>query len=221
MLIKTHGIVLRFVRYSESSVIVTLFTRQEGLQSYLLKGIRSSKSTTKMALFQPLNLLELVAYHREQNGINHIKESKCYFIFKNLNTDLKRQTIGFFLVEIMNKAIREQSHTEALYQFLESTLIRLDTTTEPLEHFPILFLIELSQHLGFGLQRTEDISGHQYIPDATLEILQKFFNSDFDEVRLSKDSRRELMDILLNFYKTHIEHFGQIKSIDILRELLQ
>ena len=221
MLIKTQGIVLRFVRYGESSVIVTLFTRQEGLQSYMLKGIRSSKSGSKMALFQPLNLLELVAYHREQNGINHIRESKCYYIFKNLNTDLRRQTIGFFLTEIMNKTIREQSHTEVLYEFLESVLIRLDTTNEPLENFPIMFLIDLSRHLGFGLQRAEDISGHQFIPGSILQTLQKFLDSDFADVRLSKDSRRELMTVLLNFYKGHLENFGQINSVEILRELLQ
>lgn len=221
MLVKTQGIVLRFVRYGESSVIVTVFTRQEGIQSYMLKGVRSAKGGSKMALFQPLNLLELVAYHREQGGINHIRESKCYHIFKNLNNDLRRQTIGFFLTEIMNKTIREQTHTEALYEFLESVLIDLDTTTETLENFPIIFLIDLSRHLGFGLQRTEDISGNQYVPEPILGTLQKFLNSDYANIRMNKDARRELMTILLNFYRSHVENFGQVNSIEVLRELLQ
>ncbi|MBL7720826.1 MAG: recombination protein O N-terminal domain-containing protein, partial [Chitinophagaceae bacterium] len=64
---KTKGIVLRTVKYGETSVIVTLFTELFGIQSYLVNGVRASskKGTGKANMFQPAAILDLVVYHNE------------------------------------------------------------------------------------------------------------------------------------------------------------
>jgi len=65
MLIKTRGIVLQQFKYLDSSLIVKIYTEELGLQSYMVKGSRSKKSTQKPAYFQPLSLIDLVVYHKE------------------------------------------------------------------------------------------------------------------------------------------------------------
>jgi DNA repair protein RecO (recombination protein O) len=64
MLHKTRGIVFRFTKYGESSIIVTIFTELFGIQTYIVNGIRSKNSKGKIALFQPLTLLDLVVYYK-------------------------------------------------------------------------------------------------------------------------------------------------------------
>jgi DNA repair protein RecO (recombination protein O) len=75
---KTRGIVLRTVKYGETSIIVTIFTELFGVQSYLVNGVRTStkKGSGKASMFQPAAILELVVYHNELKHLNRIKEFK-------------------------------------------------------------------------------------------------------------------------------------------------
>ena len=67
MLISTESISLNYVKYSETSIIVKCFTKSDGLKSYLIKGIRSSKKKSiNIGLFQPLTILEIDANHKNK-----------------------------------------------------------------------------------------------------------------------------------------------------------
>ena len=59
MLATTEGIVLHLIKYRESSVITTIYTRDFGRQSYLINAARSKKSKNKASLLQPLFLVDL------------------------------------------------------------------------------------------------------------------------------------------------------------------
>jgi len=50
MLVSTEAISLNYIKYSETSIIVKCFTKSNGLKSYLLKGIRTSKKKKKLIL---------------------------------------------------------------------------------------------------------------------------------------------------------------------------
>jgi hypothetical protein len=67
MVHKTKGIILRTVKYGETSLVATIFTEQFGLQSYLVNGVRTAtkKGTAKANLFQPSAILDLVS----SNGV--------------------------------------------------------------------------------------------------------------------------------------------------------
>ena len=69
MLVKTRGIVLSYLKYRETSVIVRIYTEQLGLQSYVVNGVRKAKPPGRIALFQPFTLLELVAYTSPRGGL--------------------------------------------------------------------------------------------------------------------------------------------------------
>ena len=69
MLISTESISLNYVKYSETSIIVKCFTKSDGLKSYLIKGIRSSKKKSlNIGLFQPLTILEIDANHKNKGS---------------------------------------------------------------------------------------------------------------------------------------------------------
>ena len=78
MIHKSKGVVLRSVKYGETSLVVTAFTELFGLQSYIVNGVRivSKKGSSKAVFFQPSALLDLVVYHNEYKNLQRIKEYK-------------------------------------------------------------------------------------------------------------------------------------------------
>ena len=72
----TKGVVLRTLKYGETSVIVTIFTELFGIQSYIVNGVRVStkKGSGRANLFQPSAILEMIVYHNEikQIGRAHV-----------------------------------------------------------------------------------------------------------------------------------------------------
>jgi DNA repair protein RecO (recombination protein O) len=220
VLVKTKGIVFRYVKYGESSIIVTIFTCDFGLQSYIINGVRGNSRTNKIALYQPLTLLDLVAYHKEAGGIMRIKEAKCIHPYHSLNTDIRKSAIAIFINELLNKTVKEQSHTESIFEYIESSLVSLDEN-DLNENFHLFFLIGLSKHLGFGSDYINEIIGSNIVTDDESNVLRVLIHSDL-ETRLSINyqQRQNLLSVLLKFYSRHIDNFANIKSIEVLKEVL-
>ena len=74
MLIKTRGIILRTLKYGETSLIMDIYTENYGLNSYIVGGVRNKKSTTKSGSLQIMSLVEIVAYHKSAKSLYRIKE---------------------------------------------------------------------------------------------------------------------------------------------------
>ncbi|MFA4853518.1 MAG: recombination protein O N-terminal domain-containing protein, partial [Bacteroidales bacterium] len=66
---KSRGIVLHSIKYSDSSLIVKIYTENFGLQSYILRSARNRKSKMKVGIFQPLALLNFVVSHNKKRGL--------------------------------------------------------------------------------------------------------------------------------------------------------
>jgi DNA repair protein RecO (recombination protein O) len=101
MLHKTKGIVLHYIKYSETSIIVKIYTETFGIQSYIVNGVRSKNNKNKIALFQPLTLLDMVVYHKANaTSLNRIAEVRCsepfqimcnFIYFRNFIKNIKRR----------------------------------------------------------------------------------------------------------------------------------
>jgi len=217
MLAKTTGVVFRFIKYGDTSIIVNIFTSQFGLQSYIVNGVRSRSGKGKIALYQPLTLLDLVVYHKETTTIMRIKEAKCIYPFQHIHGDVKKTTIALFIEELINKSIREEAHAAELCNFLIESLIMLDKMEKP-ENFHVVFMIQLAKHLGFQPQNVHEILGGRVMDfeeEKNLDLILRDL-----EVNLSNSQRRNILDALLRFYSMHVENFGTMKSLSVLREIL-
>ena len=221
MLHKTRGVVFRFTKYGETSIIVSLFTELFGLQSYIVNGVRSKSGKNKIALFQPLTLLDLVVYHRENANINRIKEVKCLYPYQTIPTDIKKSSLAMFLVEVVNKTVKEESHAQELCKFLIHSFITLDQMESGSENFHIIFLLKLSRMLGFGAHHINEVLGARLTSEENEVIISALLKSDYTEVVVMQNhQRREILDLVLKFYADHIDGLGEMKSIQILREIL-
>lgn len=220
MLHKTRGIVFRYVKYGDTSIIVTIFTDQFGLQSYLVNGVRSRSGRGMISLYQPLTLLDLVVYHRENANLLRIKEAKCLHAYQHIHQDIRKTTIALFLHEILNKAVKDQSNTGPIFNFLMRSFISLDQL-DAVENFHLQFLIQLSRHLGFGVHTTREVLEGTYSGEEDLAMRQ-LLDAGFDAPpTLPYSMRKHLLEQLLTFYHRHIEGMPQIRSLEVLKEILR
>jgi DNA repair protein RecO (recombination protein O) len=221
MLHKTKGIVFRFTKYGETSIIVTLFTELFGLQSYIVNGARSKSSKSKIALFQPLTLLDLIVYHREHANLNRIKEVKCLYPYQSIPFDIKKSSLAMFINEVINKTVKEESHASDLCNFLIQSFIILDQMTERSENFHLQFLFKLSRFLGFGAHNVNDVLGVRMTSSENEKRIGQLLTSDYKQyVEIENQQRREILDLILKFYADHIDNIGEMKSVSVLREIL-
>jgi len=216
---KTKGVVFRFTKYGETSIIVNIFTELFGLQSYIVNGVRSSSKRSKIALFQPLTLLDLVVYHKENANILRIKEVKCYHPYQSVTSEIRKSAIAMFIIEVLNKSVKEQSHAGEIHDFVANSLMTLDKLQKP-ENFHLLFLLGLSKHLGFGPNLTEEVLGGHWMDVGDQEVLKRLMKSDYDStIMINYAQRQTLLLSLLRFYANHVDNFGEMKSLVVLREI--
>jgi len=231
MIHKTRGIALNYLRYRETSIIAKIYTEEFGIQSYIVNGVRSAKSkTNRIALFQPLTLLDLVVYHKsKEQTIHRLSEIKCTLPFKSLPFDFVKSSIALFITELLVKTLREEETNNPLFEFLCESVSYLDETTAGYENFHLQFLAKFAFYLGFGAesvreieeQLAENLYPYTFEPDMK-EALQVFLLLPYQAtVRIDRLQRSKLLDALVFFYKVHLEGLGEIKSLEVLRELMR
>lgn len=221
MLHKTRGIVFRFTKYGDSSIIVTIFTELFGLQTYIVNGVRSKSAKSKIALFQPLTLLDLVVYYKENASIKRIKELRCLHQYQTLQTDVRKSSIGMFINEILNKTVKEENHAQEVFNFLCDSLIFLDDQKNDYENFHLIFLIKLSRYLGFGAHEIDEVLTQRITGIEEEALLRKLLTAEYKDVFIiSNVQRRTLLEILIRFYTIHIDSLGEIRSVQVLKEVI-
>jgi len=240
MLHKTRGIVLNKVKYSETSLIVKIYTELFGLQSYLVRGIRSKKSNIKPALLQHLALVELVVYHKEKKSIQNIKEIKSAFQFNSIPFDIRKSSIIVFLNEILCKVIKEEECNKDLFEFLFNSIKILDIKDEEVSDFHLIFLVQLTKFLGFfpknNYSKTSDIfdleggefsgenmKGKYFIKKPYSKYFSDLFNishENSETFSILPNHRNILIEYILDYYRLHLPGIGEIKSHQVLKTVL-
>ena len=231
MLHKTNGIALSYIRYRESSIIAKIYTDVFGIQTYIVNGVRSSKSrNNRIALFQPLTLLEMVVYHKnKEDTVHRISEMKCNLPLKTLPYDVIKSSLGMFITEILGKTLKEEEQNEALFRFIENSILYLDEAERDFENFHIQFLVQLAHYLGFGVENAVDFenelksSNYPQLPDTTeYQATEQLLQHDYGiRVPLDRIRRTRILEKLIFFYKIHMEGLGEIKSLEVLKEVLR
>lgn len=229
MIRKTPGIVLSSIKYKDTSIIVKIFTRELGLKSYLINGIRSMGKGSKIALYQPLTLLDLVVYDKESAGLNRISDARLQRPNQRIPFDFLRTSIALFVTEVISRSIYENYQNEGLFDFLAESVTLLDQQDAKLSIFPLAFLIENARFLGFSPEDAEGFileSKNQPFAAEELPIvvgsLNELLENNFNcEIKLPAHLRRKLLDHLLDFYSEHLDNPSLFKSLAVIRQLME
>jgi DNA repair protein RecO (recombination protein O) len=241
---KTKGIVLRTVKYGETSIITSVYTELFGVQSYLVKGARrsSNKSQGKASYFQPAALLDIEVYHNELKNLQFVKSFSWGYLYQNLLFDVVRNAVAMYVIELLQHSLKQPEANPELFYLIEDTLKQIDTGSNTLvSNVPLYFTLHLASELGFQMQgeyskQTSILDlqdgnfvattpPHPYYIDGMLaqtisQINSINFYNDLEAIKLNKEKRRQLLHYLQQYVALHINEFGEMKSIEILQTVL-
>lgn len=229
---KSLGIVFKTMKYSESSVIVDIYTKEKGLRSFIVSGLNSKKNKSKATVFQHLNIIELVGYDKSDGTLARIKEQKLHHHFTQLPYDIKKSSVGLFMLELSRNTIQEAETNEALYHFVEHTLIDLDQTTSPIGSIPLKFTIDLTKYIGITPRNNWsetttyfDLLDGAFVSESSKHTLTEEMSGHFhstlngDYSKLDRVTRNEILDAMLKYYAIHIEQFKPLNTLKVFRDL--
>ena len=232
MLISTPGLVLRTTPYSDTSIIVRIFTRQLGVRSYIVKGARGAKGKSKMHLLRPLSYLDMVVYNNPKKSINYIKEMRPFNPLPSLAEEATKVSVVFFMDELLYKVLKEEEPQPQLFDYITDSLLALDAVTPVNPSFPIRFLLDTARHIGIAPMddygpghRIFDLAGGRFeVGEAPLSadlslLLHQYLSQPRVVAPLSQ--RLDLIDALVRYFQLHIADFSHFHSHTIFHAILQ
>lgn len=242
---KTKGVVLRCVKYGDTSIITTIYTELFGVQTYIVKGVRKAtkKGANNANYFAPAAILDLQVYHNEQKQMQFIKEFQWAFLYQHIYYDVVKNAVAMFAIELLQHSIKQPEPNADLFYFIENSLTELDKSNASITaNFPLYFALKLGEQLGFGIQ------GNYTTQTPVLDFKEGFYEShtplhpyfiegnlaatttaiinakevqQLDSLRLNKNIRRQLIEYFIQYFTLHIANFTELRSIEVLKEVLE
>ena len=240
MLLSTPALVLHTTEYSETSVIAKVFTRQLGVRSYILKGVRKGGSRTKRNLLQPLSYLDMVVYVNPKTTLNYVKELAPHQEPPQAldGNEAVRNAVVFFMTELLYKTLREEEPDQELFDYIVDALAQLQQPLPAMHaQMPLLFLLRLTRYLGlwprdnyspreplFDLREGCYKSvGETTIDPATSLLLHEYLQAAGQGKTCPTATlaqRTALMNRLIEYLQLHLDGFRSFHSHEILHTIL-
>lgn len=237
-----QAIALGSIRYGDSSLIVACYTRQYGLQSYMLKGILSSKRNKKLSksFFEPLTLLEFEAKRNQDHKLGYLQQVHLLYPYLSIPFDLRKKAVVFFLAEIIHQVVKEeqQEANPSLFDFIQKRMLWLDEN-DTIGLFHLKTVLDLTLFMGFNPNMSDKDAPYfdlesgcmsRYRPKANfiegrlknlwVEILGMKFDT-VAKIKVSREEKAALLEYAIQYFKLHLQQFKSPKSTEILNELFK
>ena len=237
-----QAIALGSVRYGDTSLIAVCYTRQYGLQSYMLKGILSAKRNKKLSksFFEPLSLLEFEAKRNQDHKLGYLQQVHLLYPYSTIPFDLRKKAVVFFLAEIIHQVLKEeqQEANTSLFDFIQKRMLWLDEN-DSIGLFHLKTILDLTLFMGFEPNMSDrdapffDLESScmcRYKPKANFiegrlkNLWVGILGMKFDlilEIKVSKEEKAALLDYAIKYFKLHLQQFKSPKSKEILNELFK
>lgn len=233
MLHSSRGIVINALKYGDSGFIVKVYTASHGLVPFLVQGVYGKKATIKPSMLQPLSLVEAVYYYKNTRQIQRLKELRCKPVLQLAHTNPIRSSIALFCAEIALKVLKTEEPDQVLFQTLQHKIEQLDAAECDVAYYPLRFLLDLSVPLGFPpangpgaffyltegvFSNIKPVHGSQSLNEAQSAHLKTLIEG---QTGLKTRERSELLEHLLAYYAYHVQGFGDVKSLPIIKSILK
>lgn len=240
---------LRNVKYGETSIVATVYTELFGLQAYLLNGVRSSgkKGGSKAVFFQPSAILDMEVYQNEFKQLNRAKEYRFAHIYKTIFTDVLKNGVAAYMVELLAKSLQQPENNPDLFAFTEDCFVELDGCGDKImANFPVFFAVQLAGFFGFSPAAgsavvlnsdslvfdiadgrfTNNTVFHHLVLDRKCalvlsDLMQVRHPRELAEIESNAESRCKILDAMEIYYGLHLPDFGKMKTLPVLKEILR
>lgn len=237
MICDTQAIVLFTIPYGESGMVVRLFTEAFGVRAFLVQGMGSPKAQRKRACLQPLNRISIRFHQRDLHDIQRLADIELNGFYQSLPYDQVTLALAMTGMETLQQSLREEGvPTPEAFRLTDKFLVTLDQGKELKIHLLIWYLIHLTEALGY-LPDTADLLPSENV---FLHVNEGYFMQDpidrpehraflafvlsdlshCQNILLTNPVKRQLLELIFEYYRYHIEGFQLPRSLQVFREVL-
>jgi DNA repair protein RecO (recombination protein O) len=147
---KTLALVLGVAPYAETTLLIRLLTRGQGVVRALAKGARRSAGhAAPQAAFEPLALIETGLHLKNHDALGTLGEVRLVRDWPALRHDLPRFAYAALGVEVLGLLAADSPAESPMLEHALEFLAALETTSAP-GSLAIAFLIALLHESGFA-----------------------------------------------------------------------
>lgn len=228
-----QGFILQRISYSETSMIVKCFTRDHGLKSFLIQGGKKKHA----ALIFALAPLEFTFYQRGEEQLAKLYDPCLRFNFPEIQFNPVKASIVFFQAEIILQCLQEGQIDRELFAFLDEELQALNDR-EIHGNFLLVWMLKLCNILGFyphlvdreassfdlingEIKQVEAGSIGVVSNESVMDLIRFMELHPEDQVNadFSKDQRKALLELLLEYFKYHLSNFNKNKTMEVYQSI--
>jgi len=221
MISSCQGIVISSIPYSENSLICKIYTRPYGLNSFLIKGAKTSKAR-KSGLLRPLQPIEITHYRSAKSSLHLVKELAAIFPLVDVSASPEKTCISLFIAEVIHKTLSENMEDERLFEFLLHSVRFLELSKDHYVNFHLQFLLQYFRNCGFFPDLNEIKTSNpprQAIPVSSFleQIIENPLYNNI--VNGTNQERKHALHWLIAFLMSQYDHTFEIKSLPVLESV--
>lgn len=225
-----HGVLLKKLDYSETSLILHFFTLEQGFQAFIFQGGKKKKGN----ILHALSLVEISSFSRKDSDLGKITQVNPTYVPQSILYNPLKSGIAFFMTEVLASVLRDSDADKNIFDFIEHEVKWIDSSDE-LTNYPLWFLLRLAEKLGIGIQNKENgkifnlkegtisnqtPSSPYFVNNESIAYLVELMSSEktsFLAMPIPKVIRKELLDVLISYYQFHYHNFKEPKSIKVIQ----
>lgn len=235
---KTRALVLRYHKYTDSSLVVHFFTEELGRIACIVQGVVSKKGRSKIAYFHPLNQLTLDISYKQNRDLQRITDMQAVYLLNQAPLSMVKVALTSFVAEFLYRVLREEEKNYDLFAYVNNGLQYVEMDDTYLANFHLVFMLHLSKYIGiypennFAVDRpyfnltSGSFTGNNKLPENTQRELSYCIHqallSNFENMHtlpFNGHVRSQLLDTISRYYQYHLEGIGTIKSLEILKSI--
>ena len=157
-------------------------------------------------------------------------------------SDVPKNAVALFMIELLTKCLKQPEANPELFEFCEDAFIHLDESSgSVMANFPLFFALHLPVFFGFRISdeysdknSIVDLQEGMFVPgrpdhfhflegkqaEVTSELLKMMQPEELEQLKLNHDFRRQLLFAYETYYALHIQDFGTMKTLPVLKEVL-
>lgn len=244
MLQSHSALVLRSIKFGETSLITTALTRDRGVQTFMLKGVRKGTKARapRAGLLQPASQVQFVAYFRPGQNMHLVREFEPTFLYETISESMAKNSIALFVIEILLRLLPPDAPAPEVFDFATEFLKDADRLpSDVCAYLPLYFLIQCGELMGYSVsgkhsEKTPylDLAEGgftQYPPfestplsENDVRLMNVFLTTprlqDVINILAPSDARQRVLDWYISFLQRHTQHLGNIRSLAVLRSVL-
>lgn len=230
-LVTDEAVILRSVKYGDTSKILTLYSKNNGKINCIVKGARNIKSRV-LGVIEPFNHITIVFYNKQNRDLQMLSKAETIKNFRIIKTDLDKLTICYRILEMMNKVVYDKEHSHELFELLIKSFSYINESgSENSAENSISYLyfqVHLCEVLGISPIDKIETEGDTFksrellLNKAQYETIKFLLDNDIADMKTGSQANEtilNLMSIYDKYLADHTENFIKLKSVRVFNQM--